>query len=80
MNTQTVTKYNSVEIADQINKAFEENANVKVNGSELYSRWGNPVARSWNNGTVSIHTRARTVKHGTKELFFKVGSTITITN
>jgi hypothetical protein len=78
MSTYTVTEYNSVEVADAINKAFAEDASVTVNGHTLVSKWGRPVARSYQNGTVGIVVPARTKKGATNDVFFKVGRTVEV--
>ena len=84
MNSNTViaeyvvTEAHSLAFADMINDAFRADANTTVNGLPLASRFGAPVARSWNNGTVSVTVPARTVKGKFNDVFFKVGSALNL--
>lgn len=78
MSTHTITGYNSVEVADAINKAFEADNGVTINGETPKSRWGRPVAHSYQNGTVSVEVPARTKKGATNTRYFKVGAEVRI--
>jgi hypothetical protein len=73
-----VTEAHSLALADMINDAFRADANTTVNGLPLVSRFGRPVARSYQNGTVGIVVPARTVKGKTNDVFVKVGQALTI--
>lgn len=72
----TVTAANSVELADRLNAAFAAGEIQVVNGEALRSRFGNPVARSWQNGTVSVTVEGRG-RGKINDLYVKVGKTLT---
>lgn len=75
--TVNVTAYNGAALADMINFDFKNGDTATVNGETLVSRHGQPVARAWQNGTVSVTVKARTTR-GTKDLFVKVGSALVL--
>lgn len=76
--TLTVTAHNAVAVADEVNALFAAGTVTTVYGSyELASRFGSAVAKSWQNGTVSVTVKART-KGKTNELYVKVGHTLTV--
>lgn len=74
----TLTTHNAVALADRINAAFVADPTTTVNGMQMKSRYGNPVARVYQNGTISISTPARTKKDGFNDQFIKVGTKLTI--
>lgn len=61
-----------------VNDAVAEGKTVTVNGVEVWSRWGSPAA-SWQNGSFSWKSRARTVKGGTRDNWVKAGGTVRVT-
>lgn len=67
-----VTEANAVQIADDINAAFAAGECWGVNGREAKSAWGQPIARSWQNGTVSVTVKGRE-KRTTGTVYVKVG-------
>jgi hypothetical protein len=71
----TVTDRNATQIADETNARFAAGELTIVNGYELKSRFGSPVARAWQNGTVSITVKGRG-KGKINDVFFKVGASI----
>lgn len=72
----TVLAHNAVEIADRINAGFEAGDIETVNGYVLVSRFRSPVARSWQNGSISITVVGRT-KGKTNTIYIKVGQVLT---
>jgi hypothetical protein len=70
-----VTDRNATKIADEINARFNAGELTVVNGYELKSRFGSPVARSWQNGTVSVTVAGRT-PHTINDIYFRVGAAI----
>jgi hypothetical protein len=72
----TVTAANSVELADQINAAFAAGDITEVNGRKLISRYGGDVARSWQNGTVSVKVEGRRSRLQVGDVYVKVGGTL----
>jgi hypothetical protein len=67
-----VTAATSMQLADDLNAAFAAGELSAVNGSEVVSRFGQPVARAWQNGTVSVTVRGRTPRK-INDLYVKVG-------
>lgn len=76
--THTVSAYNSVAVADSVTAAVKAGQRVTVNGNVAVSEWGRDAARSWGNGTVSIKVKARTKKNAYNDVFFKVGTVVTV--
>lgn len=70
--TLTVTQDSACNVANFINA----NA-THVDGRAVFTRWGKPAA-SWGTGSVSVKVRARTTR-GSTDVWFKVGSTVTVT-
>ena len=77
MTTFNVTAHTATEVADTMNTMFAEGTMTTVFGDKVRSSHGAPVARAWQNGTVSVTVQARTTR-GTTDRFFKVGSTVTV--
>ena len=73
----TVYAHNAVELADQINAAFKSGEITEVGGRKLISRFGGDVARSWQNGTVSVKVEGRRSAQQVGDLYFKVGQVLT---
>jgi len=73
----TVTAFNSIELAEQVNAAFAAGKLSAFGSDQLASRWGQPVATSWGNGTVSVTVKART-KRGFNDRFVKVGQRLVL--
>jgi len=70
-----VTEHNGQAIVDQVNNAFYHGIVTEVNGYELVSRFGSPVARAWQNGTVSFTVRGRT-RGKINDIYVKVGKAV----
>lgn len=73
-----VTTANAVQLADDLNAAWKAGELSAVNGREVTSRFGSPVARSWQNGTVSVVVKARRPGHYT-DIYIKVGGRLRAT-
>ena len=74
MTATVVTAANAQDIADQINSDFSAGVVSTVNGGSLKSRFGSPVARAWQNGTVSVTVVGRSAKINT--VYIKIGGTV----
>lgn len=75
--TRTVTARTAVTLADELNALYAAGNLATVNGREVLSHYfGAAVARSWQNGTVSVRVRAR-AKGKTTDLYVKDGQTLT---
>jgi len=67
-----VTAANAVELADEVNAAFKAGELAMVNGRRIVSAWGQPPAKSWQNGTVSVTVQGRE-KRTVGTVYAKVG-------
>lgn len=72
-----ITRHNSAEVADAINADFEAGRIASVNGYELVSRFGSPVARSWQNGSISFTVQGRG-RGKTNTVYTKVGGIVQV--
>jgi hypothetical protein len=77
-STFTITPFNNCDIADIISTSVKAGNAVTVNGVAPVSAWGSPAAKAWNNGTLSITAPAK-AKGKFKDVFFKTGTTVTVT-
>lgn len=74
--TRTVTARTAVALADELNALYAAGNLTTVNGREVLSQHSSTIARSWQNGTVSVRVRAR-AKGKTTDLYVKDGQTLT---
>jgi hypothetical protein len=72
----TVTAHNALDLADRINAGYDTGEVQVVNGYSLKSRFGSPVARSWQNGSISVTVEGRG-RGKTNTVYVKVGQVLT---
>lgn len=83
-HTETVTidtyANPACEVADRINNLVRRAGAEKVfvNGVRVAEPRLSLTATSWNNGTLSVTVPARTKVHAVRDMFFKIGATVTI--
>lgn len=74
----TVNSVNSVMLADLVNDEFADGRVTTVNGRKVKARFsGSQVAKSWQNGTVSVTVEGRE-RGKVGEVFVKVGQTMDV--
>jgi hypothetical protein len=75
--THAITARTATAVADQINADFAAGRITTAGGDKLASRYGQPVARAWQNGTVSVTVKARS-KRGFNDVYVKVGHSLRV--
>lgn len=79
MSTETFTAGPDSAAAERfVNEAFAAGRTVTVNGTEVWTRFGNPAA-SWQNGSFSWTTRATTRRSAERNRWAKAGTTVRVT-
>lgn len=77
MTNAIVTEDNSLNLVDQINRAVDAGFPITVNGFTPIKHFNTPAARSYQNGTLSIRVKGKTVGK-VNDIFFKVGTGVII--